>query len=215
MSATAIQKKIDAAHKKISNKLGYEYGLYRPLNNIDVLDDANWLSNVNLTFTLSDTYTKALSWATPVYTAYTDAAKVEEGDFLYSEDEGRTFLILSRQPHQPILVLELPDRIDLETVGYGDTGDGFAPGAVSYTARNLPALVSYEASSSSGLSPARGHGQSGVRSATIITSLPKAKMLMGQTLTDGDGFRGDVVNYDSASVGNAVNITAQEFSSPQ
>lgn len=212
MSAQSIQRKIDVAHKKISNKLGYKYTLYRPLRNNDVLDDANIVDDVNLTVTLSDTYTKALSWELPVYTAYTNAAIVQEGDFLWSEDEGRTFLVLSRQPHQPVLVLEMPDRIDIQTVGYGDSGDGFSPDAVSYTARNLPACISYGASGFAGLSPARGAGTAGIRNATIYTSLPKSSMLMGQTVNNqGDGFRGDIVNYDYAQVGNAVKFTVQEF----
>ena len=62
MSAQSIQRKLDAAHKKISNKLGYKYTLYRPLRNIDVLDDANIIDDVNLNVTLSDQFTKALSW---------------------------------------------------------------------------------------------------------------------------------------------------------
>lgn len=212
MSAQSIQRKLDAAHKKISNKLGYKYTLYRPIRNTDVLDDSNIVDDVLLTVTLSDTYTKALAWELPVYTAYTNAAIVQEGDFLWSEDEGRTFLILSRQPHQPVLVLEMPDHIDIQTVGYGDSGDGFAPDAVTYTARNLPACISYGASGFAGLSPARGVGSAGVRNATVYTSLPKSSMLMGQTVNNQeDGFRGDIVNYDYAQVGNAVKFTVQEF----
>ena len=212
MSAQSIQRKLDAAHKKISNKLGYKYTLYRPIRNTDVLDDSNIVDDVLLTVTLSDTYTKALAWELPVYTAYTNAAIVQEGDFLWSEDEGRTFLILSRQPHQPVLVLEMPDRIDIQTVGYGDSGDGFAPDAVTYTARNLPACISYGASGFAGLSPARGVGSAGVRNATVYTSLPKSSMLMGQTVNNQeDGFRGDIINYDYAQVGKAVKFTVQEF----
>lgn len=210
MSAIAIQKKIDVAHKKVSTKLGYSYGLFRPINNLDVLDEANFIANVNLTFTLSDTFTSALSWQTPVYTAYTDAAKVQEGDFLWSEDEGRTFLILSRQPHQPVLVLEMPDRVDIKTVGYGDTGEGYGPGATVFVARGLPAFVSYSSSTMGGLTPARSLGAAGVRNATIYTSLPKPGMLMGSNINDGS-FSGDVTMYNYASVGNAVKITAQEF----
>lgn len=215
MSAQSIQRKLDVAHKKISNKLGYKYTLYRPLHNVDVLDDSNIVGDVLLTFTMSDGYTKALSWELPVYTAYTNAAIVQEGDFLWSEDEGRTFLVLSRQPHQPVLILEMPDRIDIQSVGYGDDGDGFSPSATTYTARNLPANISYEASGFGGMTPARSVGTAGIRSANIYTSLPKSAMLMGKTVLTGDGFRGDITNYDYSMVGNAVTFTAQEFQSPQ
>jgi len=215
MSAESIQRKLDVAHKKIGNKLGYTFNLYRPLRNVDVLDDANFIDAIKLTVTLNDSYTKALEWQTPVYTAYTDAAQIQEGDFMYSEDQGRTFLILSRQPHQPVLVIELPDRVDIQTIGYGNDGDGFAPDATTYTARNLPALVSFSSTSKSGMVPGRNLAQSGIRVASIITSLPASSMLMGQTVTDQNGFRGDITSYDYSTVGNAVNIEVQEFSTAQ
>jgi hypothetical protein len=178
---------------------------------MNALDDNNIIDDVKLSFTLSDSYTKALSWGIPVYIGYTSAALVEEGDFLYSEDEGRTFLILSRQPHQPVLVLEMPDRVSVLGVTYGDTGDGFGPGTDAYIAKNVPALVTLTSSSIGGLVPARNVASAGIRGAKIITSIPKEKMLMGNTIICDNGFGGDVVHYDYAVVGNAVNITAQEY----
>ena len=59
--------------------------------------------------------------------------------------------------------------------------------------------------------PARSNAVAGVRNVTIYTSLPKSSMLMGQTISTEDGFRGDIVNYDYAVVGNAVKFVAQEF----
>lgn len=211
MSAQSLQRKLDVAHKKVSNKLGYTYTLYRPINNMNALDDNNIISEVKLSFTLSDSYTSALSWQVPVYIGYTDAAQVQEGDFLFSEEQGRTFLILSHQPHQPVLVLEMPDRISILGVTYGDTGDGFGPGADTHIAKNVPALVTLNSSNISGLVPARNLASAGVRNATIITSIPKEKMLMGNTLICDNGFGGDIVHYDYAMVGKAVNIKAQEF----
>jgi hypothetical protein len=214
MSAKSLQKKIDNAHRKISNKLGYDYKLYRPINNSNALDDNNFIDDVKLSFTLSDSYTSALSWQVPVYIGYTTASLVQEGDFLYSEDEGRTFLILSRQPHQPVLVLECPDRISIQSVAYTDTGDGFGPSANAYVAKTVPALVSFNAGTLSGMVPARNNASTGIRGATIITSLPKESMLIGNTIVCNNGFAGDAIYYDYATVGNAVKITAQEYQTP-
>ena len=214
MSAQSLQRKLDVAHKKVSNKLGYTYTLYRPINNINALDDNNIIDDVKLTFTLSDSYTSALSWQVPVYTGYTDAAQVQEGDFLFSEEQGRTFLILSRQPHQPVLVMEMPDRIDMRTVSYVNDGTGFAPGSDAYVARNVPALVTWTSGTIGGMVPARNMANAGTRTASIITSFPKSTMLIGNTITTTDSFVGDVVHYDYAMVGNAVKMVASEYQVP-
>lgn len=213
MSAKSIQRKIDVAHKKIGKKIGYGYGLYRPLSNINVLDDANLIAdNVKSTFTLSDTYMTALAWQIPVWTCYTDATQAEEGDFLYSEDQSRTFFILARLAHQPVLAVEVNDRIDLKIVGYGDNGSGFAPDTTTYFAKNLPCYLSYGAQQMSGGIPARTNASAGARTATIITTVPRTQVLMGSSVIVPDGFQGDVVSYDYSSVGVALRFTAQEFS---
>ena len=213
MSALSIQKKIDVAHKKIGKKIGFGYGLYRPLSNIDVLDDANLIAdNVKSTFTINNEYMKAFDWQIPIWTCYTDATQAQAGDFLYSEEQSRTFFIFARLAHQPIMAMEVNDRIDLKIVGYGDDGSGFGPDTTTYFARNLPCYLSYGAQQMSGGIPARTNASAGARTATIITTVPRTAVLMGSSVVVPDGFQGDVISYDYSSVGAALRFTAQEFS---
>lgn len=211
MSAKSIQRKIDSAHRKIGDKLGTPYTVYRPLNNIDVLDDANIVyEDVKSTFTMSDKYTKAFSSGKPIWTCYTAAGVVEEGDFLYSETEGRTFFIMARHPLHPVLAMEVNDRMDVYRTGYGDDGNGWRPDVRTLVARNLPCDLGFGASSFGGLVPARTIATAGTRVATITTSLPRSVMAMGLSV-ESDGFIGDVISYNYSSSGTALNITAQEF----
>lgn len=210
MSANKLQTKIDKAHKKIGAKLGYTFGLYRPLNNVDVLDEANWIADIDASFTLNDEFTQALNWDTPVWTCYTDASQLQEGDFMYSEEQGRTFHVLTRQPLLPVMVLECPDKVDIQTVGYGDDGTGFAPGKLTVIARNLPGYVSYGAVNHKAAFPG-GTANVGIRTITFITSLPKSFVLQGMTISEAGGFSGDILSYDYAPYGNSVKITATEF----
>jgi len=212
MSAKGIQKRIDNAHRKVGKALGYVFNLYRPLTNVDVLDDANYIDDIKLTVTLNDSYMSTIGWQTPVWTAYTDAKQLQVGDFLYSEEQGRTFFVMSRQPHLPVLMMEVNDRVDVQVVGYGDDGTGYSPEATTYLARNLPCYISYGASGMGGGVPARSMGTAGIRNATIITTLPREVMTMGATVTNlADTFRGDVVSYDYTSVGRGLRMTVQEF----
>lgn len=211
MSASSLQKKIDAAHKKVSIKLGYTYALYRPIQNNDVLDDANFIDDLKLAVTVNDSYMATLGWEIPVWTAYTDAKMIQLGDFLYSEDQGRCFFVFSRQPHLPVLMLEVNDRCDIKSVGYANDGTGYSSETATYVARNLPCYTNYGTRTTSGGIPARSNAVSGMRSTVLITTLPKQKMAMGLSVELPDGFKGDIISYDYSAVGVGLRVTAQEF----
>ncbi len=209
MTAQSIQTKIDKAHKKIAQKLGYDYSVYRPLNDVSPLDERNMFANVKATFTLNDTYTKTIGWEVPIWTVYTDPYQLLQGDFL--SDGTRTFFILSRLPHLPVLAIETPDTVDIKTVGYGNSGTGFAPAQSTLIARSVPAFISTSSTNYSGSSPGSGAGVAGFRNITVITYLRAELSLNGMTVTARDDFVGDIIKYDFASLGTAVKFTAQEF----
>lgn len=211
MSATAIQRKLDKAHKKVSNKIGYTYNLYRPITNINPLDDANFIDDIKATFTLSDQYTSAMGWGIPAWTIYTDAVQVQEGDFFHSEELERTFFITSRKPHLPVIAIEVPHRVDIMRIGYGDTGNGFEAGATTYLAKNLPAFVSMGASNFASGLPARTAGTASMRTVEVITHFPNQEKLIGTTLViAADGFEGDIQRYDYSGIGLGVKFSAAE-----
>lgn len=215
MSAKSLQKKIDNAHKKVGKTLGYTYGLYRPLDsNVDVISDRNLIKYVKATTTLNDNYSKNVTWEVPVWTLYTETAELQQGDYLYSEEEGRTFFVLIKQPHQPVLAVEANDRIDLRSVGYSNTGTGFGPAQESYIAKNLPCFLTYSTGSVSGDLPGNGASSIPYRKMTVHTALPKEAMLLGETLIDVAGFKGDVTGYDYNSVGCGVRLYAAERGFP-
>lgn len=215
MSAKGIQKKIDNAHRKIGKTLGYTYGIYRPLtSNVDVISDRNFIKSVKATVTLNDNYSSNISWQIPQWTLYTESAVLEVGDYLYSEEEGRTFFVLNKQPHQPVIAIEANDRIDVQSVGYSDGGTGFAPAQTTFIAKNLPCYLTYGTGSVGGNLPGGGVGSIPFRTMTVYTALPKQSMVLGETLVDTAGFKGDVTGYDFNSVGCGVRILAAERGFP-
>jgi len=185
MSAISLQRKLDNAHKKVANILGFDYTLYRPLNNTNVIHDSNIIASVKASTTLNDSYTSTIDWGLPVWTIYTFASMVQQGDFLYSEKENRTFFILSRLPHLPVLALEVPDRIDVQVVSYSDN-NGFSPAPSTYIARNLPCYLSMGTTQFGGGSPGRSVGSTGIRNLKIFTTFPQPQNLLGATISTGD-----------------------------
>lgn len=215
MSADSIQKKINNAHKKVGKVLGYTYGLYRPLgSNVDIIQDRNLIKEMKATFTLNDNYSSNVKWEVPTWTVYTETAELQIGDYLYNEQYDRTFFVFSLQPHQPVYVIEANERINIQSVAYANDGTGFAPAQTTYIAKNLPCFITYGSGSVSGDLPGGGVGSIPFRTMVVHTALPETSMLLGETLVDTDGFKGDVTSYDISSVGSGVRITAAERGFP-
>lgn len=214
MSAASIQKKLDNAHKKVGLKLGEQFGIFRPMLNVGTLNEENWIDNVKATFTINDGYTSALNWSVPVWTCYTEAALLEEGDFLYNDMNEKTYFVLNRQSLLPVLALECPTTASIQTVGYGDTGTGFGPGVTTYIAQDIPGFMQYGAIQKSGSYQGKTNSVAGIRTATFITTIANPEMLMGAILTDSHGFKGNIVSYDYSTIGKSVRIVAQEMDTP-
>lgn len=208
MSAQSIQLKLDKAHSKIAAKLGYDYNVFRPLNDINPLDDRNLICKVKATFTLSDTYTQTISWEVPIWTVYTDIVQLEQGDLLY--DGNHTYIIISRLPHLPVLAVQADDRIAIRTVGYADNGAGFAPGQSTYIAKDLPCFISTDSFGVATSIPGVGINGTNFRSINCITYLRDQQNLMARSVSARDDFIGDITKYDFSSIGNAVKFTAKE-----
>lgn len=209
MSQQTIQNKIDKAHAKIGNILGSKYNHYRPLDDINPINDRNIVDTQYATFTMNDQYTKAIGWDVPIWTVYTNPVAIEQGDFL--SDGSRTFFILSRVPLLPVLAVECPDVININSVSYGDSGTGFQPGQGAYTAQNVPCFITTGSVNYSGSSPGMGAGVTGFRNLTIISYLRAQQSLIGMTVSGPNGFTGDIIKYDYAALGSGVKFTAQEF----
>jgi hypothetical protein len=208
MSAQSIQAKLDKAHKKIATKLGYPYNVYRPLNDIDPLNDRNHLQQVKATFTLSDAYTTTISWEVPIWTVYTDILQLEQGDIL---DNGQhTYIIISRLPHLPVLAVQADDRIDIHSVGYSNDGSGFSPAQDTYVAKGLPCYISTDSYGVGVGNPGSGINSTNFRSLTVITYLRDQQNLMTRSISARDSFIGDITKYDFSSIGSAVKFTAKE-----
>lgn len=211
MTAASFQKKIDNAHKKISKKLGYVYGLYRPLTNVNVLDLDNWIKNVHLTATISDSYTSTVGWGLPVWTVYTDAASVEEGDFLYSEDQGRTFFIISKLPHLPVLACEVNDRVNVYSVEYNNAVSGFAPTVTTPIMENLPVAVTQGTVTTGAIIPQADIAVSGSRDFQMITTFPQPEDLLNKhVVLVNTSFSGHVFSFQRSPIGKGVKFSVRE-----
>lgn len=206
MSASSIQQKLYKAYGKVSKALGYPYRVYRPINNLSPLHDENWVADVSASFTMNDGYTSSPTTNMPTWTVYVNGRDLMVGDFLYSEDTQRTFYINSMAPHLPITAVEMPNRITLYEIGYGNNGFGYQPGRGPIVAKDIPAWIDYTSSVESGFGVA--DGKAGNRAVNVVTWAPT--IAMGYKLVDERGFEGDVVSYNHNVLGWGTKIVAVE-----
>ena len=214
MAIKSLQKKLDHAHKKVGKELGYAYKVYRAINNVDVLSDANYIGTANTWTTLNDEASRDMEFQIPTWNTYTDATIVQQGDFLYSEEENRTLMVLIRKPMEPLLAIEVNDRCTITKVGYADTGNGYGPVDGIVVAKNLPCFVNFGNRELLGRYSIPGRktlAEAGVKTANITTSLPFDVEVMGYTIEDDSGFRGSIIKYSYSSYNSSLQITATEY----
>lgn len=205
MSAEAIQFKINKAYHKAGKKLGLEYNVYRPINNIDVLNANNFIATVNFSVSLNTQFSNTIKEQLPIWTVYSDYFVLEEGDFINNQD--RTFLIISKKELLPILALEVPDRVDIKQVSYSDTGNGFEPSNPTYLAKNVPAFISF-GTKSTRMSDV--NSSAGIRTLIVYTHIPKSINLMNETALDYNGFEGNIIGYDYPFLGAGIKLQVHE-----
>lgn len=212
MGAAAIQKKLDNASKKVALKLGYDYQVFRPTNNINPTDTENWVANVKASFTLDDKYSKAMQWGVPIWTTYTQNTEIIQGDFLVNVDRDRTFIVMSKKPHLPVLAIETNDLFNILEVTYTNQGDGWSPENETFFAKNIPCYVKMSSSTINGLIPANTIAKAGVRNVEIYSSINEPAILVGKTLTiPQHGFIGTIISYNISPLGYGVMLSAMEM----
>lgn len=206
MSASSIQRKIHNAYGRVAKALGYPYKVYRPVNNLSPLHDENWIADVTASFSMNEGYTSSPTSGMPTWTCWVNGRDIMVGDFLYSEDTRKTYYINSMAPHLPIMAVEMPNRITLYTIGYGNNGFGYQPGRGSVVAKDIPAWVDYTSAVESGFGIA--DGKAGNRAVNVVTWAPT--VAMGYKLVDERGFEGDIVSYNHNVLGWGTKLVAVE-----
>lgn len=205
MSAQSIQNKINRAYTKAGKKLGFDYNVYRPINNIHILDASNYIDTVNFSVSLNTEFSNTIKEQLPIWTVYSDYDILQEGDFI--DNQQRTFLIISKKEMLPILALEVPDRVDIKQVSYSNSGNGFEPGNSTYLARGLPAFITY---SNTTVSMNGIDAVAGIRKIIVYTHVPSSINLMNETALDYNGFNGNIIGYDFPFLGAGIKLQVQE-----
>lgn len=113
MSGKSIDKKVQAAFKKIGIKTGFTFDQYRPNDLLIPMRDANWISKTMVGFSQDEEYSKAPDDVLQYFKIYMKYDNVLVNDILYSTDAPATLVVLSVQPMRGAVGVKCTHFIDI------------------------------------------------------------------------------------------------------
>lgn len=202
MSGSSIAKKVDLGLKKVAKKVGFRTALYRPDNYNNPLGDRNFVSQLDVAWSVDEQFKKNPVDELDHYRIYTPASGVQLGDLILSVDQGKTFVIVEIEPMRVPAGIMVNDRVTV--LRTENTPDQDVKTQLVPYFTQLPCAVKWSSTSNNqGLSPVstmRG-GQSQVEVWTWVTP---GTIRLGDVLEIND-LRFVVSSCQSTSKGTKIN----------
>lgn len=111
MSGKSIQRTLTNAFGTVGRVLGWDFAVYRPVQWVLPMQDANLVGTVKLSATPDDAYT-AVPDELSKFVLYTSAS-LELGDILNSDELGRTYVVFDKTELRAITGVLAQDRFDV------------------------------------------------------------------------------------------------------
>lgn len=202
MSGANIAAKVNLGLRKAAAKVGYPVKLYRPDHYFNPLDDRNFVETLMTAWSVDDGFQKNPVAELDYYKLFVPADSVQPGDFIMSEDQGKTFVVTEVQPMRAPAGILVNDRVTV--LRTENTPDQDVKTQLVPYFTQLPCAVKWSSTSNNqGLSPVstmRG-GQSQVEVWTWVTP---GTIRLGDVLEIND-LRFVVSSCQSTSKGTKIN----------
>lgn len=190
MSASSIQKKLNAANKKVAKIVGESFTVYRPISLMTPIKLSNFHSEQFASFALSDKFDKGASFGFDVYEVYTDTTDITSGDIFVLL--GDTYVIMQARDLQPVQAFLANRTVSISRAGYSTTGGTFGKTEVSVM-ENVPASVQYAVASDVGVLPAASTNKSNIPAWDISVVAPDGSIQLNDIVLDSQGNRSMVL----------------------
>ena len=153
MSGASIAAKVNLGLKKAASKVGFPAKLYRPDNYNYPLNDRNYVTKLDIAWSVDESFAKNPVDELDHYKIYAPASGFVVGDFLVSDSYGKTFVITELEPLRVPAAILVNDRMSVHRTEYTPAED-VKTQLVEYYGE-LPCAVKWKAaaSNSGGLSP--------------------------------------------------------------
>lgn len=194
MSGASVQKKLDKAYGKVARKIGFPADVYRVSQDfIEPIHDQNWLESKPFSVSQNNKYDAPvgsnlwLAWIDPNLSVQ---YQLQVGDIVESVETQQVFYIIDMHPIHPFRALECNSTISISTLQeYTDSGEGWAPSALTQFVKDMPAWVQQSGSTSldGGFVPARSALGSDAPIYTIQLWMPEGSIKPNDIVRLKDG----------------------------
>jgi hypothetical protein len=145
MSGKSIQRTLTGAFGAVGRILGWNFSVYRPVQWIEPMQDANFIRAIKLSATPDEAYTKDPG-ELDKFLLYTGAV-LELGDIVHSDELDKTYVVMDKTELRATIGALAQDRFDIlrPTV----TAGADKPMGFEEIATNVPGALKIAGSSSS------------------------------------------------------------------
>lgn len=209
--ADSIQKKIWKAYGKVANTFGkHSYEVYRSELLTDPITDNNVIDSALVAFSKDDKFKKAEDSNVSMWICWIDGNlenlfDIQAGDFLYSEEAGETYYIVSAGSHVNIQAIKTNATVSIQRSGYSDGGNGFAPGD-NEVAVAVPCYIRAQSSTTGtlGYIPASSYATDGVANYEVYIWDPSEEISIKDVIIDHLGNRSQVLTVTHSDIGTKL-----------
>ena len=199
MSGKNIDKKLNNAYKKIGNKLGYDFKLYRSVDYLDPVQDKNYVKTIKLAATIDDNFKKNEEFSFKVYQMFCDGFDIQPGDIFVSDEIGKKYTLVQNETITVPVGIDSSSVITVSRPEYNSTG-GFSPKTVVIADKIPCKILEAKSQSNSGNISEKTPYKTGIQQWDMWFYLDKP-VKVNDILEDGAGNRSTVQSAQITPLG--------------
>ena len=199
MSGTSVNGKMQKAFQRIGRKLGYVFKIYRSVDFLTPIQSKNYIGEQHVSFSLDTSFKAPVGSAYKQFNLFLDTGSANLGDIFVSEAQGKTFVLVNKDPIVTPQAIETPHRITISRPGYSTTG-AFQSTLVE-VAKDIPASIFEVGSAGQSSTVAEVKNGTAAHQYHIWVYLPQNNLKIDDVIEDQLGNRSRIVSIEYSSVG--------------
>ena len=191
MSGASIAAKVNRGLAKAASKVGFPAKVYRVDNYFNPLEDRNYFSSIVVGWSVDDSFKKTPADELAYYKLYASSDNFKVGDFVHSESQCKTFVVVElEQLRTPAAVL-VNDKITVHRTIFTPSEDVKTKLVEQFI--DVPCAISWkQASASNGGLSNVSTMKSGLSQVEVWTWMPTGSVKIDDVLEiDGKKFKVD------------------------
>ena len=199
MSGKAINRKLQKAYKKIGNKIGFDFKVYRSIDYMTPIQSKNFIGDVNAAFAPDTDFKKPVTGNYQQQNLYLDSEDWQVGDILVNEEIDKVLVLVNKDPMVTPQAIKANAYVDVFRPTYSTTG-GFGAKDV-LTLQQVPCFINENTSKIEHSVIGEIKNQGGIHLYDIWIYAPIDGIKLNDVLVDDQGNKSYVLTIEHSPVG--------------